>query len=37
MKIQLERLPHQVAAIDAINQAFQGVDTVDADHVLILF
>lgn len=32
MKIQLERLPHQVAAIDAINQAFQGVDTVDADH-----
>ena len=26
MKIQLERLPHQVAAIDAINQAFKGVD-----------
>lgn len=26
MKIQLERLPHQVAAIDTINQAFKGVD-----------
>ena len=27
MKIQLERLPHQVEAINAINTAFYGVDT----------
>lgn len=27
MKIQLERLPHQVEAINAINKAFYGVDT----------
>lgn len=27
MKIQLERLPHQVEAINAINQAFYGVNT----------
>ena len=27
MKIQLERLPHQVEAIKAINNAFYGVDT----------
>lgn len=27
MKIQLERLPHQVEAINAINAAFYGVDT----------
>lgn len=31
MKIQLEQLPHQVAAIKAINQAFEGGDTVTKD------
>lgn len=33
MKIQLERLPHQVAAIEAINKAFYGVNinTTDPD------
>lgn len=31
MKIQLERLPHQVAAIKAINNAFLGVDKYSDD------
>ena len=27
MKIQLERLPHQIEALQAINKDFYGVDT----------
>ena len=37
MKIQLERLPHQIKALQAINKDFYGVDTTTIILMLVIF